>query len=401
MQKTLAQLKNYPRQFWLMFFGIILSTTGTTMIWPFLMIFVSERLTLPLTAVTSLMTVNAIAGLSASILSGPIIDRYGRKGMMVLGLFGSAMVYFFYNSASQYWHFAILMALAGIFSPIYRVSTDAMMTDMFQPAERLDAFALIRMGRNVGVALGPALGGFVLSVSYTYGLFGAASALATFGLVVLLFVRETLTHPEGLVREGLRSQVKGYLQALRDAPFMRLVGSFALVELCAAMVWVLLSVYLKVNFQIPERTYAWIPTTNALMVVLFQVLITTFSKRFRATQVMTIGAGLYMLAMVLFALGGGFWGFWIAMVVMTLGELSVVPTATAYVANLAPPDKRGRYMSVYGLTWHMATGISPLMAGVLSDRIDPRAPWVAGIFIGALAVWAFFTLNRRHKKALA
>ena len=43
--------------------------------------------------------------------------------------------------------------------------------------------------------------------------------------------------------------------------------------------------------------------------------------------------------------------FWISMVVMTVGELILVPTASTYAANLAPVDKRGRYMSIFGLSW--------------------------------------------------
>ncbi|MFU8826365.1 MAG: hypothetical protein ACNA70_02625, partial [Brevefilum sp.] len=59
----------YPSQFWLMFVGMMFSTVGTTMIWPFLMIYASETLSLPLVAVTSLMTINAAAGLVSSILA--------------------------------------------------------------------------------------------------------------------------------------------------------------------------------------------------------------------------------------------------------------------------------------------------------------------------------------------
>jgi len=391
-----AQLRKYPRQFWLMFFGLIFSTTGTTMIWPFLMIFVSERLTLPLTAVASLMTVNAIAGLTSSILSGPIVDRYGRKWVMVIGLIGNALAYLLYANASQYWHFALLMALSGFFQPSYRIGTDAMLADMFTPEERADAYALIRMGRNVGVALGPALGGFVLSRSYTYGLYGAAFALAMYGLFVLLFIHETYTPTLDKAAERLKTQVRGYLQALQDKLFMHLVGAFALVELCAAMVWVMLSVYLKTGFGIPESRYAWLPTTNALMVVLFQVLVTRFTRKHKPTRVMAFGAGFYTLAMVVIAASGSYWGFWAAMVIMTIGELAVVPTATAFAANLAPADKRGRYMSLYGLTWHFATGISPLLAGVLSDNLSPRSPWIVGAVIGVISITAFLSLRKRE-----
>lgn len=65
------------------------------------------------------------------------------------------------------------------------------------------------------------------------------------------------------------------------------------------------------------------------------------------------------------------------MVIMTTGELLLVRTSSTYVANLAPADKRGRYMSIYGLTWGVSSGVGPLVGGMLSDNIGPKAPWQA------------------------
>ncbi|MFH1445811.1 MAG: MFS transporter [Chloroflexota bacterium] len=391
--------RKYPQQFWLMFAGLIFSTTGTTMIWPFLMIFVSERLGLPFTAVTSLMTIKAIVGLAASLLAGSAVDRFGRKWVMVLGLIGNGLVYFLMSGAQSYLHFALLMALGGIFSPIYRVGTDAMLADMFEPEKRVDAYALLRMGRNIGVALGPAIGGFMLSISYTIGLYAAAAGLGTYGLCVLFFVRETLHQTIEKRSSSLREQFAGYIDAFKDGIFMRLVGAFTLVQICATLVWVLLSVYLKQNFGIPEEVYGWIPTTNALMIILFQVLITRWTKKFKATAVMMVGSIFYALSMLIISLSSDLSGFWLAMVVMTIGELILMPTVSAFVANLAPADKRGRYMSIYGLTWNVATGTGPLAAGILSDQFGLRAPWIAGIGVGLTSFIAFLRLGRREARS--
>jgi MFS family permease len=74
-----------------------------------------------------------------------------------------------------------------------------------------------------------------------------------------------------------------------------------------------------------------------------------------------------------------------------------MPTSTTYVANLAPTDMRGRYMSIYSLTWGVAQGIGPLAGGFLADTIGPAAPWLFGGVAGALAVSAFVALAMRAK----
>jgi MFS family permease len=173
-----------------------------------------------------------------------------------------------------------------------------------------------------------------------------------------------------------------------------MLGSFTLMEICATLMWVILAVYIKHNHGIDEAQYSWIPTTNALMVIFLQVAITRRTNRHQATKVMPIGAAFYPVAMLIVALSNNFWGFLTAMVVMTFGELITAPTATAFVANLAPPDQRGRYLGFFGLNWFIALSIGPMGAGFLSDTISPVAPWYAGAVVGVLAVLSFLSLRR-------
>ncbi len=369
------------------------------MIWPFLMIYASEKLSLPLATIASLMTISATAGLLSSIIAGPFLDWLGRKWVMVLGLIGNGLCYFALSRADSYGSFALILGASGIFSPMYNVGTDAMLADLFKPHEREDAYALIRMGRNIGVAAGPAIGGFVLAQSYNIGLYGAGTGMLVYGLLMLIFARETLPKFDKTEGFTLLRQMRGYWVALSDRPFMGLVGSFTLIQMTSALIWVLLSVYLKSQFGISEQGYGWLPTTNALMVVFLQVYITRWLKPYPPYKVMVWGSTFYIFAPLLIAVSNQFWGFWLAMVVMTLGELVVVPRASATAANLAPMDKRGRYMSLFGLTWNVASGISPVFGGFLSDQISPRAPWMVGVLIGMGACVAFWRLYRRQSRA--
>jgi len=69
------------------------------MIWPFLMIYGSERLKMLLTATASLITISSVMGLLSSFLAGPVIDRVGRKWLMVISLSVNG-VYFFHDESN-------------------------------------------------------------------------------------------------------------------------------------------------------------------------------------------------------------------------------------------------------------------------------------------------------------
>jgi MFS family permease len=88
------------------------------------------------------------------------------------------------------------------------------------------------------------------------------------------------------------------------------------------------------------------------------------------------------------------------MVIISIGELIIVPTSSTYVANLAPADMRGRYMSIYGLTWSLSIGIGPLLGGFLSDRFGPPATWYGGLLIGLSSTGLFFLIEQTvYKKS--
>jgi len=343
---------HFPTQFWLMFVGMLFSAIGSSMIWPFLMIYVSSRLHQPLSVNASLLTLNAVAGLTSSLIAGPIIDRLGRKRVMVISLLTNSLGYLLFSHASTLFHFAILMMIQGASNPLYRIGADAMMADLIPPEKRVDGYSLMRLSNNLGVAIGPAAGGIIASVSYAIAFYCAAVGLAIYGFLLAFLAHETLPQlkTDEIDPSKEREYPLGgiYTFLVTGSIWFSLPLSF-LLRFSATIMWVLLSVYAKTNYGVPENIYGFIPMTNALMVVLFQLPITALTRRFNPLPVITVGALFYALGVGSVALGTGFWWFWASMVIMTIGELIIVPTSSTYVANLAPTDMRGRYMSLYGL----------------------------------------------------
>ena len=159
------------------------------------------------------------------------------------------------------------------------------------------------------------------------------------------------------------------------------------------LLWILMPVYAKTNFGIPEAQYGWIPTTNALMCVFIQYFVTRFTRHHNTLSIVGAGMLIYALGTGSVAVMTSFWGFWLSMVILTFGELTLVPTATKYVADSAPADLRGRYMSIYWLGWGLARTLSPMIGGFLNDNIAPRAIWIGGLLIGLTSVFGIFVFH--------
>jgi MFS family permease len=385
---------SFPRQFWLVAFGVLISSIGSSLIWPFQLIYASKILQQPIVTVASLISISSFVGMAVSFLGGSIADRFGRKPVMFAAILAHGLAYLLMSRATTYVGFLIPMTLMGAAMPFHAVGSDAMMADIIPQAARNRAYSILRMFSNAGIAIGPAIGGFIVSKSYALAFYGAAAGMLTYSLILLFFVRETLKRGETARTESLLENLRDYRRVLADRHYVRVVAAITFGMIAPLMMWTLFAVYTKTYFGLPEYLYSWLPITNALMCVFVQYFVTLFTRRREPIRMAALGMFVYALGVGSVALMSNFWGFWVSMIILTFGELILVPTGTTYAANRAPADLRGRYMTVYWFTWGLARAAAPLVGGLLNDQIAPQAIWIGGLLIGTVSAVILLALAR-------
>ena len=175
---------------------------------------------------------------------------------------------------------------------------------------------------------------------------------------------------------------------------------FMLVMFGNTQIFVLLPVYAKESFGLVESQYSLLLSINAAMVVLFQYAITKYTDRYPPLPVMALAALLYAVGLGSVAVGYSLPTFAVSMVIVTLGELMLMPTALTFIANIAPTEMRARYMGIFGLGWPLAAGIGPVIGGFLNDNFSPIAMWIGAsglALIGAVGFLAIMYYRRGEK----
>ena len=162
---------------------------------------------------------------------------------MVASLIANGMGYIYLSTAGNYFAFALAMVINGASNPLYRVGADAMIADLLVPDKRVDGYALMRMSNNLGVAIGPAVGGFLVAESYYLAFYMAAFGLCFFGVLLLFFARETMPVIEPTAIQNPEKKQGGYRPVLRDGAFLSFLGAYTLNGIAIMIVWVLLGVY--------------------------------------------------------------------------------------------------------------------------------------------------------------
>ncbi|MFQ6016007.1 MAG: MDR family MFS transporter, partial [Anaerolineae bacterium] len=385
-------ISDFPRQFWVLFCGSLISATGGGLIFPFMTLYLRQKLDISMTTIGLLFGVMAVVGLLPQVMGGALADKLGRKAIMLVSLFGSGLATLGVGLATN---MSLLLACLILDStlgwPLYAPATNAMVADLVKEGKRTQAYGLLRVVHNLGIVIGPSVGGLIIAFgSYLHLFILAAITSLIFFLITLFFIRET--KPETVVREE-GAPLAGYGQVLQDQPFL----AFCLVAILETIVYAQMTttfpVFLKQERGIPEALWGLIMATNAGMVVLFQFPLTRLSDHYRRTAVLAVGALFYAVGFGGIGLGTGFFYFVFCVIVLTIGEMLFIPTATAYVADIAPEDMRGRYMGAAGLIWGAGFGIGPIVGGAIMDRWGGVYIWPVTFVLSLLGAAAFLALE--------
>jgi MFS family permease len=95
----------------------------------------------------------------------------------------------------------------------------------------------------------------------------------------------------------------------------------------------------------------------------------------------------------MFGFVSAYWLFVTAVVIITIGEMIIMPVTSALAANFAPTEMRGRYMAVFGLTWAIPATVAPTAAGIILDNYDPNLLWYIGGVLCLVSVASFYALH--------
>jgi len=392
LKRMRCTIEQYPRTFWVLFWGTFINHTGRALVFPFLTIYFRQRFEMSMTTIGLYISANAAVGLLSSAVGGSLADRFGRRNVMAASLLLSALATLGWGLANNLSLLLLLIIVNGLVGPLYGPASSAMVADLVESDRRAEAYGLIRVIANLGVVIGPSIGGILAARSYTILFVISAIASFAFFLITLFLVPETKPQVDG-ERPPLAQDV-GYGSVLRDLPFMA-VAAFSIV---ATIVYVQMNttfpVYVREQFGIAEDQYGLLIALNAIMVVTMQFSITRWLRRYRRTPMLALSAVLYALGFGALALARTPLQFAACVAVWTLGEMIMVPISSALAADMAPETKRGRYMAVSGATWGLGWMLGPLLAGLVSDSLGPVHVWTGSFVVGLIAAAGYLFAGR-------
>ena len=372
----LSSLRTLPRPAWILCFGTFINKFGAFVV-PFLTLYLTSR---GYTVGQAALAISAygLGNMVASLLGGHLADKLGRRKTIVFSMCSGAVAMMLLSQARSLPAIIVLTALTGLTNEFYRPASTALLADLVPPAQRITAFATLRVAFNAGFAFGPATAGFLAAFGYFWLFAGNATTSLLFGLVAWFALPGG---GRGQVNNASWSEALHVLR--RDHQLHQLLLANFAIGLLFFQLTSTFGLHV-VHLGFSAAAYGAIVSLNGALIVFVELPLITITRRFPAQRVMAAGYLLCALGYSLNAFAHTIPALAGCMVLFTMGEMVLMPMSSAYLANLAPAHMRGRYMGVSGLTWALALIIGPA-AGMKLFTVEPAAYWLACAALGVFA----------------
>jgi len=408
-------LKNLPREIWILCAATLVNRAGT-MVLPFLVLYLTRTFGISPARAALSLTVYGIAAIITMPIAGGLTDRVGPLAVIKGSLFLSGVLLLLFPLAHS---FPAILAMSFVFAILnesVRPPSLAVVSDLVPPAQHKAAFALSRLAVNLGMSVGPAIGGILALFSFRWLFFvdGTTSILAGVVLTLALW-RTSDRHPrmrepqwedaEDLGRE-IEAEGVELLAVAHPAADLRAFRNWRMLYLLAAMIPAqlvffqlnsTLPLFLVRNLRLPESLYGSVFTLNTLMIVAIEVPLNTAMAHWPHRRALALGAFLYALGFGSYALAKSAPAVLLGVVVWTFGEMILLPGSSAYAAEIAPPGRRGEYMGLYTMSFSISFSVAGFLGATLLERRGPQALWGTAFACGSLAALLLSRIGSRKE----
>jgi MFS family permease len=365
-----------PRQIWMLALGRLLSEIGSGFTIFYAPIFFVQQVGLSATSVGLALGSASISGIAGRLISGTYADRWGRKPVLLLATFVLAISCFIFAITNSFSMLVVGCLVQGLGLGLYWPANEAIVADLTDGEERRFAYAITRLADNLGMGLGIIAGGILISASGSYRTLFIIDGISfcCFLLTIAIGIQETLQAQTRAVRF-----ISGYATALRDRRLLVYVAVNIILTVYISQTQTTLPLYFS-GFVPQVGASGFSPqiistlfTGHLLMTIAAQLPMLKLLQKLSHARSLIISGVFWLLGFIAISITGTAANLQLLWASLGLGlfALAIVcytPTASALIADLAPPSLRGVYTSINSLCWAAGYAIGPPLGGWALDR---------------------------------
>ena len=390
-----------------MFLGFAFSALGSGLTMPFLYVYLAEVRGFETSTVGWIFAWMGLLGFAMAPIGGTLIDRFGPRPVMVVGLVFEATCTALLGHVETVPEAFVIASFIVLGTAGLWPAATAMLTRLVPPAAREKVYGINFMLLNAGLGVGGVVSALIID---TESVRSFQTLYLVDGLTYLAYIVVLVTLPRGTGamparddREpGTDVEQPSWSVVLRDRTLLRVVVlSMLAITFGYAQMEAGLAAYAVDVAEVPAKSLGWAYAANTGAIVLGQLVTLRLIRGRRRSAMLSLCAATWSVSWLVIAASDQVDG-WVAVAAIVVGlglfgagETLWAPVAPAIVNDLAREDMRGRYNALQGMTWTVGSIVGPATAGMLIGHGHPHI-WVACV-VGGTGVAALLFLDlRRH-----
>lgn len=335
-----------------------------------------------------------------SPLSGDLSDKHGRKNLIIFGLIIYGLSQLTFGLSTELWMLYASRFMSGVGAAFILPPTMAFVADITTVEERGKGMGLLGASMSLGFMIGPAIGGFLSTISIVFPFYFGAT-VAIFAAIVSFFALPNIVptaemklkiakKPENLFKQLKRSTKTPYFIML----IVMFVFSFGLANLQSTI-----SLYMDQKYNSTPSEIAVIITVGGFVGVIAQTFfINSLFRNFGEIRVILVNMVIAAIAMSGILFVDSFSMILVVAMVFFTATSLLRPAVNTLVSKLAG-DEQGFAAGM--MTAYMSLGnmIGPAIAGTLFD-VDISYPYVLGTALLLLGFGIALIWTRKNSKLL-
>lgn len=360
----------------------LVGSIASSSAYPFMGIWAIKHLHAPQSRLALTYLIGAVLAGFMGYAAGHWSDRVGRRPMILAGWGFQALVPLLLIGVGAHVYAGLaLLALLPVFGSVGGAADQAMVADLVAPERQEVAYASVRVASNLGVTIGPPLGGLLLIGGQWNHLFVGTLVLSLAGFAIALryIPRGGAYAPSGPPQRG------SFAVIMRDSPFLLFMAASTFATMTYIATETLLPISLTTTHHLAPAAWGALMILNPLAVTVFQLRLTGWTSSIPSSLKLGIAMPLMGAPFLLLNVNGSIPVIAAVIVLFVIGEMLWVPTSQAVVAALAPSDIRGAYMGAYGGTWSVGWALTPFLGLEVRNSYGDATMWMCVAAVGVLA----------------
>ena len=365
--------------------GMFFTYIGIGMVWSILTVYATS---LGASAATAGATISVfgMSRLLVSVPAGMISERLGRVRVMIFGLLMVAASSFVALAVQSMTTLLLCLMLQGVGSACYGTAALSAVTDRGTPTTRVRDMAAYQTATQIGLSLGPGLGGFAAAL-WGYGApFACQGAMALAALLAVMRMPDARaakpTGNEASSRGGIIGLIAGVASLSYALFFGRVASSWILMPLIAHNI-----------MGLGIGTVGALLTASSIANLTILRFISVLVRRLGRFATMIGSIAVVLAALAMLALAHSETMLWVFTILIGAGMGISTALVTSYAADAAPQGRVGAVMGSMRMTTDLGAITGPILAGFCVDQAWLGVPGGVGLCAAMLVVTAVLFLS--------